>query len=400
MNIELRKRVFSSIDRFVNWLDGYGETSYDYQSFYAGPLGRKAKATYYRRPLFGTLFVAPLVFFETFLPSTRRFFCHRQRFPIADAHYAMGFAYLNKWTGKAEHLHKAFQYLEVLRATRCPGYSHYCWGYPFEWITRDGPVPANTPLITTTPYAYEAFCEVYRQDRNDKWLEIMRSIAEHACRDITDLEVSSNSSSCSYTPHGGFGVVNSNAYRAFLLTSAFIKFQEEKYLKIAERNLNFVLESQYPDGSWPYAVDGKRNFIDHFHTCFVLKALVKIEHLTGRKNCREAIEKGIKFYIDNLLDEHGRPKPFYKAPRLTVYSHELYDYAECINLCVLSKNSFLNTDNILNAVLEDLLERWQKPDGSFRSRKLFFGWDNVPMHRWAQSQIFRSLCYLLVENKN
>jgi hypothetical protein len=23
------------------------------------------------------------------------------------------------------------------------------------------------------------------------------------------------------------------------------------------------------------------------------------------------------------------------------------------------------------------------------------GWDNVPMHRWAQSQIFRSLCFLL-----
>jgi hypothetical protein len=35
-----------------------------------------------------------------------------------------------------------------------------------------------------------------------------------------------------------------------------------------------------------------------------------------------------------------------------------------------------------------------KPDGSFRSRRLIFGWDEVPMHRWAQSQMFRSLaCY-------
>jgi len=27
------------------------------------------------------------------------------------------------------------------------------------------------------------------------------------------------------------------------------------------------------------------------------------------------------------------------------------------------------------------------------------GWDNVPMHRWAQSQLFRSFCFLLRESK-
>ena len=42
--------------------------------------------------------------------------------------------------------------------------------------------------------------------------------------------------------------------------------------------------------------------------------------------------------------------------------------------------------------------RWQKRDGSFRARQLLVGWDNVPMHRWAQSQMFRSLCFLLSRN--
>ena len=42
--------------------------------------------------------------------------------------------------------------------------------------------------------------------------------------------------------------------------------------------------------------------------------------------------------------------------------------------------------------MSDLITRWRKRDGSFRSRELTFGWDNVPMHRWAQAQIFRSLC--------
>ena len=41
------------------------------------------------------------------------------------------------------------------------------------------------------------------------------------------------------------------------------------------------------------------------------------------------------------------------------------------------------------------LARWIKRDGSFRARRLLLGWDNVPMHRWAQSQMFRSLALLL-----
>ena len=95
--------------------------------------------------------------------------------------------------------------------------------------------------------------------------------------------------------------------------------------------------------------------------------------------------------------EKGLPKPFAKAPRLTVYRRELYDYAECINLCLLLKKRYKELEEKLNVVVDDVLTRWQKPDGSFRSRELYSGWDNVPMHRWAQSQLFRSLSFFLSE---
>jgi hypothetical protein len=95
-----------------------------------------------------------------------------------------------------------------------------------------------------------------------------------------------------------------------------------------------------------------------------------------------------------LFDERGLPKPFSRAPRLTVYRQELYDYAECINLAVLLRGRFGELDARLRTTTDDLLANWQKPDGSFRSRRLLFGWDNLPMHRWAQAQAFRSLCLL------
>jgi hypothetical protein len=264
-----------------------------------------------------------------------------------------------------------------------------------------GVLKEDTPLITTVPYVYEAFSQVYAIDREQRWLRIMRSIADHAFKGYRDVETAPGIASCGYTPAADDpgGVINASAYRAFLLTKAGIELSEQRYLLAAERNLNFVLASQNADGSWYYSVDGERDFVDHFHTCFVLKALAKIEQLTGSAQCRSSIERGVKYYVKNLSDADGLPVPFSKAPRLTVYRRELYDCAECINLAVLLYGRFPELDKMLSNVVTELLARWQKKDGSFRARQLLVGWDNVPMHRWAQSQVFRSFCFLLARNR-
>jgi len=401
MQKELLINIKTAIDRFIPWLDRYGETSYDHQSYFAGPVGGKAKALYYKNPLLGIIAVAPMIFSEAFVPSARKLFWKRQRLPIADAHYAMGFSYMGQVLNNKQYHDKAVHFLEVLIQTRCPEYKHFCWGYPFDWETRNGKIPMGTPLITTTPYVFEAFLQVYKADNNKKWLDIVRSIAEHALFDIKDFETSPDASTCSYSPlpDDKGGVINASAYRACLLTIASKEFNEDKYWKVAERNLNFVLESQQSNGSWLYSSDSVRDFVDHFHTCFVLKALAKIEQLTGHEGCRKAIDKGVEYYVNNLFDKNGLPKPFSKPPRLTVYRNELYDYAECINLCVLLRHNHKELEEVLRRVLNDLLTRWVKSDGSFRSRKLLLGWDNVPMHRWAQSQMIRSLCFLLNDEK-
>ncbi len=389
--------VEAAVSCFTRWLDRYGETSYDHQSFFASKVGRAAKALYYRKPLLGTMAVAPMVFCEAVLPSARTLFWKPQRFPIADAHYSMGYALLAGIYGGDKYYRRAVHFLDVLQQTRCRSYGDYCWGYPFSWQTRTGIMAESTPLITTLPYVYEAFSAVYAIDLDPKWFQIMRSIAEHANKSYRDLEVAPDTASCGYTPapDDSCGVINASAYRAFLLTKAAIELSEPQYLQVAKRNLNFVLASQNADGSWYYSTDGERDFVDHFHTCFVLKALAKIERLTGYQQCKDAIERGVRYYVRNLFDAKACPSHFSKAPRLTVYRRELYDYAECINLAVLLYGRFPELDRLLSCVVTDLLVRWQRSDGSFRARELHLGWDNVPMHRWAQSQVFRSLCFLL-----
>ena len=394
--------VAQSIGRMVKWLETFGDTSQDMYDFYACPYGRWAKRQYYNGTIAGKALVAPLVLMEAFSPGLRGLFWPRTRFPLADAHYAMGYSYLYQATQCADYLARAQQYLQSLVQTRCPGQVEYCWGYPFDWETLRGTAHSGLPLITTIPYCYEAFDTVQQIAPADEYDRILRSIARHVLNDYSDTKGPSRGYAGSYTPSGTSistsMVVNASAYRAFMLAKAFKDFGESRYWEVAEGNLEFVLSSQLDDGSWLYSMDGPDRFTDHFHTCFVMKALAKIHHLTGHAGCRQALERGVRYYFNSLLDKNCLPIPFSRKPRLVVYRRELYDYAECLNLGLLLKNLFGDFDRVVNSVIGDLLQRWQHPDGFFRTRQLLVGWNNVPMHRWGLSIVFRSLCLYLRDN--
>jgi hypothetical protein len=64
---------------------------------------------------------------------------------------------------------------------------------------------------------------------------------------------------------------------------------------------------------------------------------------------------------------------------------------------LLLRDRFPALETTLGKVVKGILKDWIKPDGSFRSRRLHLGWDNVPMHRWGQAQMFRSLAFFLCE---
>lgn len=392
-----KDRLRSSLNQVVTWLDRFGENSQDLYDFFACPYGQWAKRHYYKGTLTGKALVAPLVLMESFAPGLRSLFWHKTRFPLADAHYAMGFAYFYQATLQPEYLACAKHFLEILIQTRCKGYPDYCWGYPFDWETCRGNSASGTPFITSIPYCYEAFSAVNEIEPSNQYQKILQSIAEHVLNNYPDLKGPKRGYAAAYSPVDRSMVVNASAYRAFMLTRAAKDFADDRYWQAAERNLDFVLSAQLPDGSWLYSVDGPDKFTDHFHTCFVMKALTKIALLVGHQGCWEALERGAQYYLNHLVDTEGLPVPFSRKPRLILYKRELYDYAECINLCLLLRERVSECDRILQATVQDLLSRWQHPDGFFRTRQLLLGWNNVPMHRWGHSVAFRSLCLLFLK---
>ena len=375
------------------WLAAQGPRSWDQYDFWANPLGRRAKAAYYRHGNRALPLVAPFVAADALAPSTRALAWHPTRFPIADAHYAMGFCLLAR-ADRRRWLPRAVDFVDALVTERCAGEEDYCWGYPFDWETCFGTWPAGTPLITTTPYGYEAFEAAHELTGSAEAAAIMESVGRFAYERIGWAEVEPGVHASTYSPIDARRVVNASAYRGCLLATAGARFGHERWVAEARATLRFVLRSQQDDGSWLYAMDGRDAFIDNFHTCFVLKNLYKAWRALGDDDLLAGVRRGYDFYKRRLLDGDGLPVPFARTQRFTLQRREAYDYAEGINLGTLLADIDDDARAVALRLADDLLQRWILADGSFVTRETIFGRHTIPYHRWAQSQTFRALALL------
>ena len=165
----------------------------------------------------------------------------------------------------------------------------------------------------------------------------------------------------------------------------------------ALRNIAFVLSRQAQDGSWLYA-DGnpKDAFVDHFHTCFVLKNLVKINRRLKRKDIQQTIQAGYQYYRKNLFDDSDDPKPFALKKGFQIMKYEMYDFAEAITLGVLLRDEIDGACDMARQLAEKVTSNYQLSDGHFVTRVYKKGFRNtMPYLRWPQAQMFYALTNLL-----
>lgn len=397
---EIREMIW----KYVAWLDRAGYESYDPYDIWGKRYGRWARALYYGKHPFGAAVISPLILMEVLCPWLRGFFVKKRRFATADAQLIMGFLKLQGVEERSEEnrtatacLDKAKGLANTLLSYTIPGYSGYCWGYPFDWQSVNGIIPQNTPLITATPYCFEAFLKLYEVTGDERYLEIARSIFAFVWKDLKDTPTGHNSAASSYTPFDSSKVVNASAYRAFVLFEAAHRFEVRDCEETAWKNLRFILQSQRPDGSWLYAIENPgEGFIDHFHTCFVLKNLFKMNLWLKDPVIRQAIEKGYEYYRRELFHENGLPRTYTIEPRLQIVRLEMYNIAEAITLGVLLREQIPEAFAVAQKLALLLRNRFQHRQGFFLTRIYFSGRKHkFPFLRWPQAQLFYALTNLL-----
>jgi hypothetical protein len=389
--------LMQSIERFLHWLDKNGYESYDPYDIWGTGYGLFARKLFYKNQLLGLPFIAPILILDIFFPGMRKFFVKKERYPTADAQLLLAFLNLYAITRDLDYLNKAEELGEDLLRTSIPGYSGHCWGYPFDWQNNRALWRKNTPYITATPYCFEAFLGLYDTTGDKKYLDIALSAAHFVFTDLKDTPALKRGAAGSYSPIDESKVINASAYRAMVLFETALRTGDKAYHEKALKNLYFILDAQQSDGSWLYEIDNpKGRFIDHFHTCFVIKNLYKLNIHLKNDEVDQAIKNGYTYYRENLFDENGIPRSFAKKPRTQIVKIDLYNFAEAITLCSLLKEDIPDSINFSKKLVINLIESYQLEKGYFLT-KIYKGnlKYKTPFLRWPQSQLFYAVTNLL-----
>lgn len=395
-------KYYKSITNFISWHQVYGDISFDRMDFWSSNLGVFGKKIFYKSKFLGLPIAFLGLILENFLPRIQALFSSKHREVIGDGHFAMGYMNLYEITHEKRYLEKAETYLNEMFDYGSHNYAGLCWGYNFGWQTYKGYWKSGIPLITITPYAFWAYLRHFKLTGAQHSKERALSIADFALKDLNDTLMPNGTYCASYSPVSRDIVINANTYRSAVLLDAYDLSQNSEYKSVAEKNIEFVLAQQQEDGSWFYEAKSKENnFIDNFHTCFVLRNLMYCYNINRDDNILVAIKKGYEYYVNNLFYDSGRPRHFAVQKYAKLRKYEMYDYAEGIKLGIMLDKVHPKALDKSLFLANDLIDNFQLKTGHFVTRVTSIGSKHkVPYLRWPQAQLFCALTELLKYKEN
>jgi len=208
------------------------------------------------------------------------------------------------------------------------------FGYNFDWQSRHFFAPEGTPTIVPTAFAAQAFTEAYRLFGDEADRQIVLETARFVENDL-QRPVQNDTEICfSYTPLDQTVIYNASLLAGEVLANAASLNGEQRYFELAEKTANFAVNRQRADGAWIYGENRRQAWVDNFHTAYVLLSLFRLQKLIPNFRCRETIEKGLNFWLENFFLADGTPK-YYDRETFPVDIHSAS--AAVVALCELNE---------------------------------------------------------------
>ncbi len=278
----------------------------------------------------------------------------------------------------------------LLAAGAPSGYSGSCWGYPFDWETRHGTVPAGTPTVVATGMIANGLWSAHRLLGLDRAGELLVSCAAFVMRDLDRLCCGDDGTFCfSYAPGTRQAVLNATLKGSRLLAQAHAladspdspdSADRAEWLEAAARSARFVVAHQLPSGAWPYSLSDPR--CDHFHTGYVLECLRAYRALSEDESVAEAIARGWAYYRTRLFT--GELIPKYYDDRA-----EPLDATACAQ-AIITLCEFGDLEAAA-AVVEHAFGRLARADGSYAYQERSGRTVTTPFLRWSTAWMYCAL---------
>lgn len=283
--------------------------------------------------------------------------------------------------------------VELLEQTASTQSSHKAWGYYFDWQSRVFFLPADTPSIVATSFVAQGLMDWAPQDKDHPLLQQVASSIEFITGELNRYE-DENGLCFSYSPAD-----NSIIYNASLLGLEVVARygtmcgQQSQWQAELQAGLNFIRAEQNEDGSWYYGKQLVQRFIDHYHTAYILDALENIRLYRNDDQLLPVIQKGLRFYLENLFTDQQAPKYFKNA----VFPLESHCCGAAIKaLCVLSEHHGEHLyQKALQVAAWALEHLYDVQKGYFYYQKRKYWTNRINYLRWSQGWMYAGLSWLV-----
>lgn len=394
--------ISNSVEKLDNWIQNNGWEGFDPYDIKEIPWIRKTTSAG-KNNFILEVFRESLFEIFNFFPLTFRKILNVEPRINAKAMGLFSSAYLDLYgsLNKKEYLNHSKDCLSWLAQNTSQGYKGMSWGYPFDWQSKML-IKKSTPNGIVTTVVGEAFWKWYKLSKEKHYLETCQKICEFLISLPKDL-IDDDSLCFSYTPAFINHVHNLNLFVAEFLLKIGLEINNRYWIDTAMKAVNYTISSQLENGSFDYngPPEKQRNFVDNYHTGFVLRMLFSIWNLTNDRRIYDSLERCYNHYINNFFENGQIPKLLaHRKYRLDIHS-----CAESINcLCELSAQ-FNSALPLANHIAEWTINNLQDKQGYFyygilKSR--FFGiiyTSKIPYIRWGQAWMIKALSNLIKHNE-
>ena len=273
-------------------------------------------------------------------------------------------------------------FLAGLLSMKIEGYSGACWGYNFDWQSRNFFAPSDTPTIVPTAFAARALTEA-----GHDFQDVTKSVCNFILKDLP-RSVDNDSELCfSYAPNSNTRIFNASLLAAEVLAGV-------GFFDPVERVTRYVVNNQRPDGSWSYGTDPKQSWIDNFHTAYVLFSLKRIIDVAPfGSQFKPALLRGYDYWKNNFFLAEGWPKYYHDDPYPAdahAAASAIVTFLECAEL---DKDASRLARDVATWTVKNLRDK----RGFFYYQRRRFYTVRKPYMRWTQAWMLYALARLLEE---
>jgi hypothetical protein len=290
------------------------------------------------------------------------------------------------------------------------------WGYDFDVQTRWGCYRRGTPNAVVTSFVAHALLDVAQLQGGDgRFAAAAQQAVDYACAQLAVQRAGE-------TWFAYFAGSQVPIHNANLLVAALIARCADEHgdasehddaeaptqpsgssardLELAAGALAYTLRHQQPDGSWRYGEAPGLQWVDGFHTAYLLHDLQRWLRHTGEadslghgvddvpgRDIADALHRGLDLYLSRLIDPNGAPR----ASLAARYPIDIHACATAISaLSQLDANDPRATPTALR-VLDWTLAHMARSDGQFAFQRHCHHRDSTPYFRWGNAHMLLAL---------